>query len=172
MLGFGPIFTFMLLSRLPSPGVGRKERLGVLLTDVLIGGMVAAVALLAGWRIILLIQLPVLWLAGAAGIALFYVQHQFEGIYWARKAEWDPLHAAMEGCSFLELPWVLRWFSGSIGYHHVHHLGARIPNYRLKKCHDAVRELQNRTPLPLSRVPSCFRLKLWDESRHRLIPFS
>ena len=172
MLVFGPIFTFMLLSRLPASGVGRRERLGVLLTDLLIGGMFAAVALLAGWRIYLLIQLPVLWLAGAGGIALFYVQHQFEGVYWARKAEWDPVRAAMEGCSFLELPPVLRWFSGSIGYHHVHHLGARIPNYRLKACHDAIPALRAKPSLSFIDILACFRLKLWDEEHGRLTGYS
>ena len=123
-------------------------------------------------RTCLLIQLPVLWLAGALGIWLFYVQHQFEGGYWARKEEWDALRAAMEGSSYYELPTVLRWFSANIGYHHVHHLNARIPNYRLKACFDAIPELRKTRALTIRRSLSSVRLKLWDEERRTLVRFS
>jgi omega-6 fatty acid desaturase (delta-12 desaturase) len=99
------------------------------LTNLLIIAVVLIADRFIGWKPYLLIQLPVLWFAGAAGIWLFYVQHQFAGGYWARKGEWEPLRAAMEGSSFYRLPGLLRWFSGNIGYHHVHHLSPRIPNY-------------------------------------------
>lgn len=143
----------------------------VLYTNLLIVAMFLVAARVIGWRTYLLIQLPVLWLAGAAGIWLFYVQHQFEGGYWARKGDWKPIRAAMEGSSFYKLPTVPRWFSGNIGYHHVQHLSPRIPNYHLKKCYDAVPALQSRAPLTFVKSLSGIRLKLWDEDRQKMIDF-
>jgi len=105
------------------------------------------------------------------GIWLFYVQHQFEGGYWARKGDWDPVRAAMEGSSFYRLPRVLRWFSADIGYHHVHHLNPRIPNYRLKPCFDALPPLRDKTGLTFWKSLSGIHLKLWDEEREELIGF-
>jgi len=169
LIGLGALFSFVLRYRLPSRKATRKERMSVLLTNLLIGGVALAAAWLIGWRTYLLVQVPVLWLAGATGVWLFYVQHQFEGVYWSRKGEWDALRAAMEGSSFYQLPAVLRWFSGNIGYHHVHHLGPRIPNYRLKECYDAVPELQAKTPLTLVKSLGAIKLKLWDESRKELV---
>jgi len=171
MLGLGAVFSFALRNRIPSPGVTRKEWGGIVLTNLLIAGVFLAVAQAVGWQTILLVQVPVLWLAWAAGIWLFYVQHQFEGVYWARKAEWDPLRAAMEGSSYYRLPIVLRWFSGSIGYHHVHHLSPKIANYHLKSCYDAVPALRARRPLTVAKSPFCFRLKLWDEERQTMVAF-
>lgn len=171
LIGLGALFNFLLSNRLPDMRVRRKERLGVILTNLLILAVVLTAAKLIGWRIFLLIQLPVLWLAGGAGIWLFYVQHQFTGGYWARKQEWDPLRAAMEGSSYYQLPAILRWFSGNIGYHHVHHLSPTIPNYRLKKCYDSVAELRNIKPLTFSKSLSCFRLKLWDEDQQKMVNF-
>ncbi|MDR9500203.1 MAG: fatty acid desaturase [Desulfurivibrionaceae bacterium] len=171
LIGLGALFNFLLHNRFPDVRVKRKERLSVFFTNLLI----IAVALLAtriiGWRTYLLIQLPVLWLAGGAGIWLFYVQHQFEGVYWARTGEWEPLRAAMEGSSFYKLPAVLRWFSGNIGYHHIHHLNPLIPNYHLKKCYDAVPALQAKEPLTIIKSLSCYRLKLWDEDLQKMISF-
>ena len=120
--------------------------MSVLFTNLLIIGVALIAGRIMGWQTYLLLQLPIIWMAGAAGIWLFYVQHQFEGVYWARKGQWDALRAAMEGSSFYKLPTVLRWFSSNIGYHHVHHLGSRIPNYRLKECYDAIPELQAKPP--------------------------
>ncbi|MBN1858146.1 fatty acid desaturase [Candidatus Bipolaricaulota bacterium] len=172
MMGLGSVFTFMLRSRFPTQGTGRKAVLGVLVTNLLLVGMLFAVAQGIGWANTLLIQMAVLWLAGVTGIWLFYVQHQFAGVYWARANEWDWYRAAMEGSSFYRLPAVLRWFSGNIGYHYIHHLNAGIPNYRLKRCHDAIPALQTKAPLTLWRSLSCARLKLWDEKRQELVPFS
>ena len=142
LFGLGPVFHFFFNQRFPTWNTGRAEHRSVIITNL---GMVAIglfAAWAIGWKTYLLIQVPVLWLAGAAGIWLFYVQHQFEGVYWARTDEWDPLRAAFEGSSFHKLPAVLRWFSGNIGYHFVHHLQYGIPNYRLKACYDAIPELQ------------------------------
>jgi hypothetical protein len=148
-IGLGALFTFLLSNRLPSRRVKRKERMSVLFTNLVIVVMVLVADRFIGWRTYLLTQLPLLCFAGAAGVWLFYVQHQFPGGYWARKGEWEPLRAAMEGSSFYKLPPLLRWFSSNIGYHHVHHLSPRIPNYHLKSCYDTVPALQAKVPLTI-----------------------
>ncbi|HCE47034.1 MAG TPA: fatty acid desaturase [Lentisphaeria bacterium] len=171
LVGMGALFSFLLRYRLPARKSMRKERASVIFTDLLIVGIVMTAAWSIGWRTYVLIQLPVIWMAGAAGIWLFYVQHQFDGVYWSRKKDWDAMRAAMEGSSFYKLPAVMRWFSGSIGYHHVHHLGSRIPNYRLKECYDAIPALRSRAPLTFWKSLSAIRLKVWDEEQKRLVGF-
>ncbi len=171
LIGLGALFSFLLRYRLPSRKSKRKERMSVIFTNLLILLIVLIAAETMGWRTYVLVQLPVLWLAGAAGIWLFYVQHQFEGGYWARKEDWDPIRAAMEGSSFYRLPTVLRWFSANIGYHHVHHLNPRIPNYQLKQCCEAISELRDKTPLTIKKSIPGIHLKLWDEERNKLIGF-
>ena len=171
LLGLGALFMFLLRNRLPTRQVKRKELMSVIFTNILIIVVVLVADRFIEWRNYLLIQLPVLCFAGAAGVWLFYVQHQFPGGYWARKGEWEPLRAAMEGSSFYKLPPVLRWFSSNIGYHHVHHLSPRISNYHLKKCYDAVPALQAKVPLTIVKSLSCFRFKVWDEKRQEMVAF-
>ncbi len=171
LVGLGAIFCFLLRYRLPARKSARKERVSVIFTNLVIVCIVMAASWSIGWQTYLLIQLPVIWMAGAAGVWLFFVQHQFDGVYWSRKKDWDALRAAMEGSSFYKLPAVLRWLSGSIGYHHVHHLGPRIPNYRLKECYDAVPALQARTPLTFWESLSSASFKVWDEDNRKLVGF-
>jgi len=171
LLGMGAIFSFVLRFRLPGRMSKRKARASVVFTNLFIVLLVMAAVQTIGLRTFILIQLPVIWFAGIMGIWLFYVQHQFQGVYWARRQEWDALRAAMEGSSFYKLPAVLRWLTASIGYHHVHHLSPRIPNYQLKQCHDSVPELKNKPPLTIRKSLSGIRLKLWDEERKELIGF-
>jgi omega-6 fatty acid desaturase (delta-12 desaturase) len=165
----GPIYHFFLDQRFPTRNTGRAEHRSVIVTNLGIVAIGLLIAWAFGWRTYLLIQIPVLWLAGMAGIWLFYVQHQFEGVYWARTDKWDPLRAAMEGSSFYRLPAVLRWFTGNIGYHFLHHLNYGIPNYRLKACYDAVPELHRKVPLTIRNSLVSGRLKLWDEDLQRLV---
>ncbi|MDX9800480.1 MAG: fatty acid desaturase [Spirochaetia bacterium] len=171
MILIGGLYLFLIQNRFPSRGVTKKEKRGTLFTNLLIAAAAVSVSLFIGWKTYLLVQIPVLWLAGAAGIWLFYVQHQFPGGYWARKKDWSRLRAAMEGSSFYKLPALLRWFSGSIGYHHVHHLSPRIPNYLLKKCYDAVPELKEKEPVAFMESLSFIKLKLWDENLKKMIVF-
>jgi omega-6 fatty acid desaturase (delta-12 desaturase) len=171
LLGLGALFSFLLRFRLPGKTTTRIERASVLFTNLLIFGVMLIAARFIGWRTYLLIQLPVIWFAGMAGIWLFYVQHQFAGVYWARKQDWEALRAALEGSSFYQLPAVLRWFSGNIGYHHVHHLGPRIPNYRLRECYEALPALHARPPLTLRTSLATIRLKIWDEDRKEMVGF-
>jgi len=101
---------------------------------------------------------------------LFYVQHNFEGGYWVQGGSWSPRHAAMDGSSFYDLPPVLRWFTANIGYHHIHHLAPRIPNYRLRAAHESLR-LSGVKRLSLRQSLACARMKLWEEGTSRMVGF-
>ena len=171
LVGLGSLFLFLVINRFPTKTVKRKERMSVLFTNLLIIAMIAAASWLIGFKAYLMIQLPVLALAGAGGIWLFYVQHQFSSGYWARRAEWEPFRAAMEGSSFYKTSCFARWFSGSIGYHNIHHLNPLIPNYQLKKCYDSVPEVRVKEPLTIWKSLSCARLKVWDEKQQKLVSF-
>ena len=117
-------------------------------------------------------QAPILWLAGATGVWLFYVQHQFEDTYWQSSDDWSYADAALRGSSYLKLPKVLQFFTGNIGLHHVHHLSARIPNYNLQRAHDENPIFHDVPTLSLWDGLRAVRLKLWDEDRGRLVTFA
>jgi len=119
----------------------------------------------------LLIQLLVMAVAGTVGTWMFYVQHQFEGVYWERGEDWDFVEAALKGSSYLRLPKVLQFFTGNIGLHHVHHLSTRIPNYNLQRAHDSYQVFRQVPTLSMLDGMRCLKLKLWDEERGRLVTF-
>jgi len=167
----GPIWTFLITFRFFPKNAGRMERWSVLLTDAALAGIVALAWATIGLKTYLLVQGPVIFLAGVFGIWLFYVQHQFEGTYWARESDYDPLKAALQGSSYYRLPRLLQWFSGNIGFHHIHHLRPRIPNYNLEPCQEAFPALADVKPLTLGESLRCMRLALWDEESRRLIAF-
>ena len=146
----------------------RRERWSVVITNIALAAIITIAAMTIGIETYLMIQIPSTFLAGAAGLWLFYVQHQFEGTYWARHENWDPMRAALEGSSFYELPRVLQWFTGNIGFHHVHHVQQRIPNYNLERCYHDVPALQKVKPLTLLASLRCARLHIWDERSQRL----
>jgi acyl-lipid omega-6 desaturase (Delta-12 desaturase) len=166
-----PIFYFVIAQRLPSATAPDRERRSVWITNaaILMAGLIAVQVL--GWRAYLLIQSTVLVLAGAAGTWLFYVQHQFDGVYWERSAAWDYTAAALQGSSYYKLPAILRWFSGNIGFHHIHHLNPRIPNYYLRECHDAGPAFRLVKPLTLLSSLKCLSFRLWDEGRKQLVGY-
>ena len=116
--------------------------------------------------------MPPALLAGAAGIWLFYVQHQFEDTYWERDAGWTYAEAALRGSSYLRLPKVLQFFSGNIGLHHVHHLNSRIPNYNLQAAHDANPVFHGPDARRFWDGLRAMRLKLWDEEPAQLVTFA
>ena len=116
-------------------------------------------------------QLTILMVAGSAGVWLFYVQHQYEGVYWERSEKWDYVSAALHGSSFYKLPKILQWFSGNIGFHHIHHLSARIPNYNLERCHKAEPLFQTVKPITLVSSLKSFTFRLWDEQHRRLVGY-
>jgi len=172
MLGLGPLWALAIEPRFRQ-GNGRPlDRRSVLYTDLALAPVVAGVILLTGWKAFLLVQLPTVMLAGAAGVFLFYVQHQFEGAYWQRGEDWSYADAALKGSSYLKLPKVFQFFSGNIGLHHVHHLSARIPNYNLQRAHDENEFFHDVPTLTFWDGVKALGLKLWDEDSERLVTFS
>ncbi|ACN13731.1 fatty acid desaturase (acyl-lipid desaturase) [Desulforapulum autotrophicum HRM2] len=168
----GSLLSFLVGNRFPTRGGGARALRSVILTDLLILAVGGGAWAVMGWKTYLMIQIPVLWIAGIGGIWLFYVQHQFKGNYWARKRDWTPLDAAMQGSSFYKLPAILNWLSGSIGYHHIHHLSPRIPNYNLKQCYGSVPALQAKEPITMMKSLACLRVKLWDEEGKDMVAFN
>src|SRR5262249_29881586 len=171
MFGLGWLLVMVLRPRLVPRGARRRIRTSVLATNVGIAIVVCASCLAVGWREYLLVQWPVFAVSGAVGIWLFYVQHQFEGTYWQKHAAWRYDHAALQGSSYLKLPTVLQFFTGNIGFHHVHHLSVGIPNYNLQDAHN---ETARRHPVPeltLQDGLRATRLKLWGELGESLVTF-
>jgi acyl-lipid omega-6 desaturase (Delta-12 desaturase) len=167
----GPLFLLGFWQRFASRQAGWSERLSVWGTNVSIVGMAWVLGTLFGWQKYLIIQTIVTTCAGAPGIWLFYVQHQFDGVYWDRHEEWDFTAAALEGSSFYKLPKVLQWFSGNIGFHHIHHLSSRIPNYHLEQCHKSEPIFQTVKPITLRSSLRCLSYRLWDEDSQQLIGY-
>jgi omega-6 fatty acid desaturase (delta-12 desaturase) len=135
LFGIGPLFMFLISNRFTSKISGHREELSVYWTNAALAVVAALFSFTMGIIPFIVVMVPVLWIAGISGVWLFYVQHQFEDSYWARHREWEFHIAALKGSSFYKLPKVLQWFSGNIGFHHIHHLSPRIPNYFLSKCH-------------------------------------
>jgi omega-6 fatty acid desaturase (delta-12 desaturase) len=168
-----PPLVFLLVYRVPfdTPKAWRRERLAVHWTNLAIVGLTVALGDLVGFPEVLFVQLPILTLASIIGVWLFSVQHRFETTLWARHAQWDASTAALRGSSYLRLPPVLRWFTANIGFHHVHHLNPRIPNYHLASCHAAIPALGDVPPLTLWASLKSLRLALWDEEQQRMVSF-
>jgi omega-6 fatty acid desaturase (delta-12 desaturase) len=172
MLVLGPLWALLLEPRLV-PGWARQRFWHkILITDVALVALIGALCALFGWRHVLLVQLPSAMIAGATGVWLFYVQHQFEGVYWQRHDSWSYADSALRGSSYLKLPRMLQFFTGNIGLHHVHHLSPRIPNYNLQRAHDENPMLHDVPTLTLWDALRTLRLKLYDERRGRLVSFS
>ncbi|MFZ5432175.1 MAG: fatty acid desaturase [Calditrichota bacterium] len=170
---FGPLALFLIVNRLPYDRrqSSKRERRNVYWTDLAI----IIVFFAFGWWIgsgnLFLIAGPVFYFAGAIGIWLFYVQHQFEHAYWKREGEWDHTRAAIQGSSFFKLPKLLQWFTGNIGFHHIHHLNENIPNYRLRQLYDETPEYRDARLITLRTSIKAMFLSVWDEPQERLISF-
>lgn len=169
----GPSLHFVVNHRLPVivPPEWKQERLSILFNDLVLASILAAASYSVGLWAFLQVQLPVCMLAATGGVWFFYVQHQFEGTYWARKEDWDVVTASLEGSSYYELPAVLQWITGNIGFHHIHHLNSRIPNYNLPRAMKENPEFQKVKRLTLLKSLRCVSLALWDEENHRLVGF-
>jgi acyl-lipid omega-6 desaturase (Delta-12 desaturase) len=166
-----PLFLFTVKQRFPSLKAGRRERHSVYWTNLAVLGLAAALSWVIGFKAYLLIQMPVMALAGSVGLWLFYVQHQFEDVFWARRGDWDYATAALRGSSFYKLPTILQWFTGSIGFHHIHHLNPRIPNYNLARCQQAVPLFQTVKPITLFASFKSLTFRLWDEQSQKLVGY-
>lgn len=167
-----PLWMFAIENRFAKGKVRMWERFSVWYTNIALGGIVVGMGFAMGFLDFIVMQLVVLAVAGAIGVWLFYTQHQFEGVYWQRGKEWDYAAAALVGSSYLKLPRVLQWFSGNIGFHHVHHLHARIPNYNLQACHESHPMFREVPHVDLLAGIKTFGLKLWDEANQRLVCFA
>jgi omega-6 fatty acid desaturase (delta-12 desaturase) len=177
LLCFGGVFlVFIVAQRIPGTFGkevvhDRREVMNIHLTTLFGFGLFAAIWLLFGWKMVAFVHLPVAVFACAAGIFLFYVQHQLERPYWKRRPDWDYVSASLQGSSYLDLPAPLRFFSGNIGYHHIHHLAPKVPNYRLKACFDDNPCFQDVTKLGVLDSLRTLSLKLYDEQRERMVRF-
>ena len=166
-----PLFLFVVIQRFPSAKASARERHSVYAMNAAILAMAVALTSIFGLQAYLIIQLTILMVAGVAGVWMFYVQHQFEDVYWERGENWDYTAAALQGSSFYKLPRVLQWFTGNIGYHHIHHLSPRIPNYNLEKCHQADPLFQQVKPITLFSSLKSFTYRLWDEKSRKLVGY-
>jgi len=171
MFGLGPIFAMVIGPRFVVRGMRRPARYSVLGTDAALAAVVGGLCWLIGWEDFLIVWAPAALLAGSVGIWLFYVQHQFEDVYWRRQDEWDYADAALQGSSYLKLPRVLQFFTGNIGLHHVHHLNPRIPNYNLQDAHDSSAVFAAAPTISIWDGMRASRFKLWDEGAGRLVGF-
>jgi omega-6 fatty acid desaturase (delta-12 desaturase) len=170
MFGLGPLWVVLVGPRLVTPGMHPRLRRSVLGTDLALAVVIGGLCWLLGWQEVAIVLAPPLLLTGAAGIWLFYVQHQFEDAYWQQNSDWSFDEAALRGSSYLRLPRILQFFTGNIGFHHVHHLSARIPNYNLQAAHHEC-ALGPVPTLTLVDGLRAVRLKLWDPEQRRLVTF-
>jgi len=172
MFGLGPVVAMIVGPRIPARNARPRMRRSVIGTDIALAVLVGGLCWLVGWREYVMVALPPALLAGAAGIWLFYVQHQFEDAYWQSTPDWNYADAALRGSSYLKLAKPLQFFTGNIGLHHIHHLNARIPNYNLQRAHDENPIFHGVPTLSLWQALRAVRLKLWDEDRGRLVTFA
>lgn len=166
-----PFFLFSVAHRFTSKNFTVGERRSVHFTNIAILGMIIGLIYVMGIKAYLLIHLPLLLIVSIAGVWLFYFQHQYEGVYWARNDKWDYVKAAMEGSSFYKLPKFFQWFTGNIGFHHIHHLSSRIPNYFLEKCHRENSLFHKIKPMRFTESLKAMKYSLWDEENSEIISF-
>lgn len=171
LLGIGPLFVFLVKQRIPRARTGRLGMLSVHLTNLVLAALFILLGSTLGFGKTLLVQLPILAIAGVGGVWMFYVQHQFETVYWERRERRDYVAVAMEGSSLYALPRVLQWFTGNIGFHHIHHLSPAIPNYRLPRCFREQPIFQRVKRITLWSSLRTLRLRLYDEEARRLVGF-
>lgn len=171
LFGLAPLYVFLIKQRLPNPGDTERVRRNVYWTNLVLLTFAVVLSALMGVKAYLLIQFAVISMAAAGGVWLFYVQHQFEGVYWQRRENWDYVTAAIKGSSFYKLPKVLQWFTGSIGFHHIHHLSPNIPNYNLERCHSADPMFQQANTISLLSSFKSLQFRLWDEKSQKLVGY-
>ncbi|SNB47437.1 Fatty acid desaturase [Geobacter sp. DSM 9736] len=171
MFGLGPGWVFLLRNRFPFRGWKRRDLYSVLFTNIALLTIISAASATVGLRAYAAVQLPVLLIAATVGIWLFYIQHNFRGIYWARHEKVDPIRVALEGASYYKLPRLLQWFTANIGFHHLHHIRPGIPNYRLQECFEATPQVHV-PPLTIRKSLSSLSLKLIDEENGGMVGFT
>lgn len=171
LFSVGALISFFFVQRFPTKISNKQDKISVYLTNFVVVAIAVLMSLLIGIKEFLLIQVSIMLVASAAGVWLFYLQHQFQGVYWERHENWDRLKSAFEGSSFYKLPKVLQWFTGNIGFHHIHHLSPSIPNYYLEKCFKENPEFQEVKPLTLLSGFKSATLRLYDEASGKLVGY-
>ncbi|GKU80825.1 fatty acid desaturase [Niallia sp. NCCP-28] len=171
MFGLGPIYEFLIMNRFNRKNARIQERLNTYLTNISLVAIIFLLGSVLGWTSFLLVQLPIFLLSGSMGVWLFYVQHTFEDTYFEEDKNWDYVKAAVEGSSFYKLPKWMQWLTGNIGYHHVHHLSPRVPNYMLEEVHNQTTPLQNVPTITLATSLKSLKFRLWDEESNQFIAF-
>jgi omega-6 fatty acid desaturase (delta-12 desaturase) len=166
-----PLGLFLFYQRVPNKKAPRREKNSVWLTSLSILAVGAVMSYFFGFWTYVCLQVLITALSGAAGVWMFYVQHQFEDVYWERRDEWDYTAAAIEGSSFYKLPKILQWFTGNIGFHHIHHLSSRIPNYNLERCHHSHPLFSEVPPITMLASLKTISLRLWDEQQKKLVGY-
>jgi len=172
MFGLGPIYVFLIMNRFNKKGAKKKERLNTYLTNFLIVFVAVLLSWLIGFESFLLVQAPIFLISGTLGIWLFYVQHTFEDSYFEENDEWSYVKAAVEGSSYYKLPKLLQWLTGNIGYHHVHHLSPRVPNYKLEDVHNNTEPLQNVPTITLLTSLKSLKFRLWDTRNKKFVGYN
>jgi len=168
-----PTILFAIIYRFPSSHdkALKSVNKSIYWTSFAITILVGGIIWLIGFKEFLMIQIPITFISSSSGTWLFFIQHQFEDTYWDSNEAWDYTQAAMQGSSFYKLPKVLQWFTGNIGFHHIHHLSPKIPNYMLEKCHKENPLFQKANILTMRTSFKSSFLTLWDEQQKKLISF-
>jgi acyl-lipid omega-6 desaturase (Delta-12 desaturase) len=171
MFGLGPLWVVLIEPRFFPAWSRARFWKAILATNVAIACQFGVLIALFGWQSVLIVQLSVIWVGGAIGISMVYIQHQFEGVYWQRNEDWNYAESALRGSSYCKLPRVLQFFTGNIGFHHVHHLASRIPNYNLSRAHRDIQVFHTVPEINVWQSVMALRLKLYDEVSGRLVTF-
>src|SRR5690625_2683892 len=172
LFGFGPIYLILISGRVNRKDARKKERYNTYLTNALIVLFYGTIAFFVGWQSFLIVQVVSMYIAGSLGIWLFYIQHTFEDSYYEEESEWDYVKAAVDGSSYYKLPRLFQWLTGNIGYHHVHHLAPRVPNYNLENAHESTPPLKKATTITLASSLKSIRFRLYDEASKSFVRFS
>ena len=171
LFGFGPIYLILVTSRFNRKDARQKERNNTYLINAILVVLYTAMIFLVGWQAFVIVQGSIMFVAGSLGIWLFYIQHTFEDSYFEEESEWDYVKAAIDGSSYYKLPRVLQWATGNIGYHHVHHLSPRVPNYNLEEAHVSTPPLHNTTTITIKTSLSSLKYRLYDSAQKRFVSF-
>jgi acyl-lipid omega-6 desaturase (Delta-12 desaturase) len=172
MFGLGPLYAMVLVPRWVSRSAAPRIKRSVWGTNLALALIIGGLCWLIGWRDFLLIEAPLVPIAGGVGIWLFFVQHNFDYSWWRRSADWNYVDAALRGSSYLKLPRILQFFTGNIGLHHVHHLNPKVPNYNLQRAHDETPLFRDVPRVSLWSGVKAVRLKLWDEDAGRMVTWA
>jgi omega-6 fatty acid desaturase (delta-12 desaturase) len=171
MFGIGSLYVFLIQNRLTQKGMTQKEKLNIYFTNFALLLIFYMMSLSIGFSAFLIIQLSILYIAAISGLWLFYLQHQYEDVSWFRNKDWNYRIVALEGSSFVKFPKLLQWFSGNIGFHHIHHLNSRIPNYYLSKCYRENPVFKEVKPVTFIMSLKSLKLRLWDEQIQKMVSF-